>query len=93
MVLCTGLGVGVGMVVKNQVAGVVGALLWIFILEPLLPLIDDWLAKVSIFGAAIVLGGSESEEITSAGALLVLGTWAAAFVVVGLAFERRRDVD
>ena len=91
--LTTALGVGIGMVVKNQVAGVVGALLWIFILEPLLPLIDDWLVKVAILGAAATLGGAASDEISWAGALLVLGLWAGLFVAAGLAFERRRDVD
>jgi ABC-2 type transport system permease protein len=92
-VLCTALGVGVGMLVKNQVAGVVGSLVWLFILEPLIPLIDDWLAKLSILGAAATLGGAESEEVAWAGALLVLALWAAVFIAMGLAFERRRDVD
>ena len=91
--LCTALGVGVGMVVKNQVAGVVGALVWIFILAPATTLIDDWLAKTLILGAAATLGGASSDEISWAGALLVLGLWAAVFVAAGLAFERRRDVD
>jgi ABC-2 type transport system permease protein len=92
-VLCTALGVGVGMVLKNQVAGVVGALVWLFILAPAMTLIDDWLAKVLILGAAATLGGARPDEVTWAGALLVLGLWAAAFVAAGLAFERRRDVD
>jgi ABC-2 type transport system permease protein len=91
--LCTALGVGVGMLVKNQVAGVVGALVWLFILEPLMPLIDDWLAKVSILGAAATLGGADSDEVSWSGALLVLGLWAAAAMAAGLALERRRDVD
>ena len=91
--LATALGVGIGMVVKNQVAGVVGTLVWLFILEPLMPLIDDWLVKVGILGAAATLGGASPDEVTWAGALLVLGLWAAVFVAAGLAFERRRDVD
>jgi hypothetical protein len=91
--LCTALGVGIGMVVKNQVAGVVGTLIWLFILEPLMPLIDDWLVKVGILGAAATLGGASPDEVSWAGALLVLGLWAALFVTAGLAFERRRDVD
>jgi ABC-2 type transport system permease protein len=91
--LATALGVGIGMVVKNQVAGVVGTLVWLFILEPLMPLIDDWLVKVGILGAAATLGGASPDEVSWAGALLVLGLWAALFVTAGLAFERRRDVD
>jgi ABC-2 type transport system ATP-binding protein len=91
--LVTALGVGVGMVVKNQVAGVVGALVWLFILEPLIPLIDDWLVNVSILGAAATLGGASPDEVSWGEALLVLSLWAAVFVAAGLAFERRRDVD
>jgi hypothetical protein len=91
--LATALGVGIGMVVKNQVAGVVGTLVWLFILEPLMPLIDDWLAKVGILGAAATLGGASPDEVSWAGALLVLSLWATAFVAAGLAFERRRDVE
>ena len=92
-VLCTSLGVGIGMVVKNQVAGVVGALVWIVILAPATTLIDDWLVKTLILDAAATLGGARSDEVTWAGALLSLGIWATVFVVAGLAFERRRDVD
>ena len=91
--LCMALGVGVGMVVKNQVAGVVGALVWIVILAPVTTLIDDWLTKTLILGAAATLGGASPEEVSWSGALLALSSWAAAFIVVGLAFERRRDVD
>jgi hypothetical protein len=91
--LVTALGVGVGMVVKNQVAGVVGALVWLFILEPLMPLIEDWLVNLSILGAAATLGGANPDEVSWSEALLVLAGWAALFVAAGLAFERRRDVD
>jgi ABC-2 type transport system permease protein len=92
-ILVTALGVGVGMVVKNQVAGVVGALMWLVILAPAVTLIDDWLVKTLILDAAAALGGSGSDEVTTGGAALVLGIWAAVFVIAGLAFERRRDVD
>ena len=91
--LATAVGVGIGMVVKNQVAGVVGTLLWLLILEPLITLIDDWLIKIGILGAAATLGGASPDEVTWAGALLVLSLWAVLFVLAGLAFERRRDVD
>jgi ABC-2 type transport system permease protein len=91
--LSCALGVGVGVIVKNQVAGVVGALVYLFILEPLLPLIDDVLAKGSILAAASTLGGAESDEMTWLGALVVLGVWAGVAVAVGLFVDARRDVD
>jgi hypothetical protein len=91
-ILCCALGVGV--LVRNHVAGVVGALVWIFSLQPLRPLIDDALEGTSIFGAAAILGGaSGSDDLSWAGALLVLGVWAAVFIVAGLLVDARRDVD
>jgi ABC-2 type transport system permease protein len=91
--LCCALGVGVGVLVRNQVAGVVGTLVWIFILEPLIPLIDDVLTKGSILGAAATLGGASPDEVSWAGALLVLGLWAGVFVAAGLLVDARRDVE
>lgn len=92
-VLCAALGIGIGVLVKNQVAGVVGILLWMFVLEPLVTLIDDWLVKISILGAASTVGGDSSDEISWAGGVLVLGIWAAVFVAIGLFVDARRDVD
>jgi len=91
--LCCALGVGIGVLVRNQVAGVVGALVWLFILEPLMPLIDEALARGSIIGAAGTLGGARSDEVSWAGALLVLCLWAGVLVVAGVLLDRRRDVD
>ena len=91
--MCTALGVGVGVLVRNQVAGVVGTLVWLLILEPLLPLIDDVLVKGSVLGAAAALGGSESDEVSWLGALLVLGIWTGVCMLAGLLVDSRRDVD
>jgi ABC-2 type transport system permease protein len=91
--LCCALGVGIGVLVRNQVAGVVGALVWLFILEPLLPLIDDVLVKGSIIGAAATLGGARPDEVSWTGALLALGVWAGVFVVAGVLVDSRRDVE
>jgi len=92
-VLCAAIGVGIGVVVKNQVAGVVGILLWLFIIDPLLPLIDDWLVKTSIVGASATVGGAEPDEVSWAGGVLVLCIWAAVWVIAGVLVDRRRDVD
>ena len=87
------LGVGIGVLVRNQVAGVVGALVYLFILEPLLPLIADDLVKGSILGAAATLGGASPDEVSWLGALLALGVWTAVAVGAGLFVDARRDVD
>jgi ABC-2 type transport system permease protein len=91
--LCCALGVGLGVLVRNQVAGVVGSLVWLLILEPLLPLIADDLVKGSILGAAATLGGASPDEVSWAGALLVLGIWAGVLVIAGLLVDARRDVE
>jgi ABC-2 type transport system permease protein len=90
--LTTALGVGVGVLVKNQVAGVVGALIWIFILAPLLGLIDEQLPAYTTFAAGAVVGGSDG-DLSWTTSLVVLVAWAAAFFAAGLLLERRRDVD
>jgi ABC-2 type transport system permease protein len=91
-VLTTALGVGVGVLVRNQVAGVVGALIWLFILSPVLGLIDEEIPNYTTLPAAGVAGGSDG-DISWATAVVVLAAWAAAFIIAGLLVERRRDVD
>jgi len=93
--LTTALGVGVGVLVRNQVAGVVGALIWLFILSPLLGLIDESLPSYTTLPAAGVAGGAAApdEDLTWTGAVAVLVVWALVFNVLGLLAERRRDID
>jgi ABC-2 type transport system permease protein len=91
-VLATALGVGVGVLVRNQVAGVVGALIWLFILSPVLGLIDEQLPNYTTLPAAGVAGGG-SGDISWGRAVLVLVAWAVVFFTAGLLVERRRDVD
>jgi ABC-2 type transport system permease protein len=93
-VLTVALGVGVGVLVRNQVAGVVGALIWLFILSPVLGLIDDDLPDYTTLPAAGVVGGSSDAGGMAYGtAVIVLVAWAVAFFAAGLLLERRRDVD
>jgi hypothetical protein len=92
-VLSTALGVGVGVLVKNQVAGVVGSLLWLFILTPALQLIDEDLPNYTTLNAAPAVGHGGNDEITFSSGLIVLAVWAAVFFAAGLLLERRRDVD
>jgi ABC-2 type transport system permease protein len=93
--LCAMLGVGIGILVRNQVAAVVGALVWFFIIEPLLPLIDEGIADYTISGAAGALGGGGQgvEGLGFAAAGLVLVAWTAVFMAAGVLVNRRRDVD
>jgi hypothetical protein len=92
LVLTTALGVGVGVLVKNQVAGVVGSLIWLFILAPVLGLIDEDLPNYTTLPAAGVAGGSDG-DIAFGTAVVVLVAWAVVFFAAALLVERRRDVD
>jgi ABC-2 type transport system permease protein len=91
--LTAALGVGVGVLLRNQVAGVVGALIWLFILSPLLGLIDDNLPNYTTLPAAGVAGGSEGDGLSWGGAVAVLVVWALVFNVLGVIAEKRRDID
>jgi ABC-2 type transport system permease protein len=87
------LGVGVGVLIRNQVAGVVGSLIWLFILSPLLGLIDENLPNYTTLPAAGVAGGTEGDGLSWGGAVAVLVVWALVFNVLGLIAEKRRDID
>jgi ABC-2 type transport system permease protein len=91
-VLTTALGVGVGVLVRNQVAGVVGALIWLFILAQLLSLIDEDLPNYTTLPAAAVAGGADG-DISFTRAVIVLVVWAVVFFAAGLLVDSRRDVD
>jgi hypothetical protein len=91
--LCAALGVGVGTLIRNQVAAVVGLFLWIFVAEPLATVIDDDLTQYTIgvsLGAVGEAGNVESSMLT---AVLVLSAWTAVLFVAGALVDRRRDVD
>ena len=80
--------------VPMLIFGIVGALIWLFILSPVLGLIDDDLPDYTTLPAAGIVGGSTDASGLSYGtAVIVLIAWAVVFVVAGLLLERRRDVD
>jgi ABC-2 type transport system permease protein len=97
--LFAGLGVGLGALVRNQVGAVIGALGWVFIVEPLIaviPGISDAVQKYGLNGAGNALSGttfdgSESVLGQVPGGLLLLA-YTVIFVVAGTLVLRRRDV-
>ena len=95
--LFAAIGVGLGALVRNQVGAIIGALGWIFLVEPLLTIIpgfDDVIAKWFPSGAANAAAGTASSDDTlgQLPAGLVLAGYAAAFVAAGIVMIRRRDV-
>jgi hypothetical protein len=92
-VMCAVLGVGVGTLVRNQVAAVVGLLVWIFVGEPLVPLIDEDLSNYTIGTAAAALGQGGNGDVSMLTATLALAGWMVVLGLAGALVDRRRDVE
>lgn len=98
--LFAAVGVGLGALVRNQVGAVVGALGWVFVLEPLIgiiPGIDDAVQKYGFNGvgnglSAATFNGGQDTTLGQVPAGLLLAAYAVILVVVGTMVLRRRDV-
>jgi ABC-2 type transport system permease protein len=92
--LSAAIGVGVGLIVRNQVAGVVGMLVWLFVIEPLFSLVDEDVVDYMIGSASASAAGGPAEDSLSWGpGLAALAAWAVVLVAAGLLVDRRRDVE
>ena len=92
IVLSTMLGVGAGSLVGSQVPAVIGALVWLFILEPLSGLLGG-VSKFAIGQTATAIGGDTGGDVLPwAAAFLVMLAWTAAFVLAAALVDRRRDI-
>lgn len=93
VVLYALIGVAFGVLVRNQVAAVVGVLVYLFVVEPLLGLLGDDVARFLLLNAGAAVGSQSGDELLSFGAgLAVLLAWAAVLLVAGVLVDRRRDV-
>jgi hypothetical protein len=91
--LSAALGVGIGTLVRNQVAAVVGFVVYLFIAEPLVSLLSDTASKYSLGQVQTAVAGSQGGELLPWGlALLVLVGWAAVAVTGGAVADSGRDV-
>jgi ABC-2 type transport system permease protein len=93
VVLAAAIGVGVGTLVRNQVAAVVGTLVWLSILEPLVGVIDDSWSKYTLGDTLNRVGLGGNDDMSLAASILVLVAWALVWCVVGALVDRRRDVE
>jgi hypothetical protein len=92
-VLCTILGVAAGALVRNQVVGVVGALILMFVVTPLLNAISEKVLVYTPFGAGALLAGDpHTATLSQGGAALVLVAWTAAVLAAAVLAERWRDL-
>ena len=91
--LSAAIGVAIGAIVRNQVAAVVGILIYLFVLEPVIGLVSNDVAAFTIGGAQSTLGGAPIEGALDAlPAGLVLAAWALVLGLGGAELEERRDV-
>jgi ABC-2 type transport system permease protein len=87
------MGVAVGALVRNQVAGVVGALILAFVVSPLIAVIDETAAEFTPFGAAFALAGDpQAGTLSWGGDALLLVVWTVPLMVAAIIAERRRDL-
>lgn len=85
------IGVGVGALIGNQVATLVGILAWMFLVESVSEGFVPGAAKLMPGGAGLSLAGNEDKLSLAVAALLLLG-YAAAAAATGWFATLRRDV-
>jgi ABC-2 type transport system permease protein len=97
--LLAAVGVGAGAVIRNQVGALVGALSWLFVIEPLLtaiPTVGDAIERYGLGGLIDGLDGFSGEGGTDVlgqlPAALVLAGYVALAAALGAVLLRRRDV-
>src|SRR5262249_58897921 len=88
------LGVGIGMVVRNQVGAIIGLLAWGFVAENLL---FAFVPSVGRFGPAhasdALIGLTTKHLLPAAAGGAVLLAWTIAFALAAFALVARRDVN
>jgi ABC-type transport system involved in multi-copper enzyme maturation permease subunit len=93
--LCGLVGVGVGALVRNQVAALVGTLVWVLVVEGLLvsllntPTLGKWLPSAAATAAITSPGGAHLSRL---GGTLLLAAYGLAFALVGTRLVVRRDI-
>jgi ABC-2 type transport system permease protein len=95
--LYAAIGVGLGALLRNQVGAIIGALGWIFLVEPLLTIIpgfDDVITRWFPTGAANAAAGTATndEALDQVPAALLLALYTVLFIAAGIVMMRRRDV-
>jgi ABC-2 type transport system permease protein len=87
------MGVTVGTLARNQVAGVVGTLILAFVVSPLIATIDETAVEFTPFGAAFALAGDPQAGTLSWGEdALLLVAWTLPLMIAAILAERRRDL-
>jgi ABC-2 type transport system permease protein len=87
-----GLGVGLGSIVRNQVAAVIGLLAWALVVDSLLFGLAPSVGKFMPSASANALLGLDDPDLLAPGAgAAMLVAWVAALAAAGIALTRRSD--
>ena len=88
------IGVGLGAIVRSQVGGIIGLLVWGFVIENLL---FGFVPSVGRFGPVhagdAFIGLTDNHLLSAAGGGAVLVVWTAVLALAGAAIAARRDVN
>ena len=91
--LAGAVGVAIGAIVRNQIAAVVGILVYLFVVEPLIGLIPGRVAEFTIGSAQAGLEGAGfADTLDPLPAGLVFAVWALVLGLIAAELEARRDV-
>jgi ABC-type transport system involved in multi-copper enzyme maturation permease subunit len=92
--LWAGIGVGLGSIMRNQVASIVGLLAWVFLVDNLLfglaPSVGRYTPSMALNA---LLGRTDADLVSPGAGAALLVVWAAALVLAGIALTARRDVN
>lgn len=90
------LGVAIGTLVRNQIAAVLGVVVWVAFIEALLvgflPIVGKWLPSGALQGVLQTTGLGGAEYLPVWGGALVLIAWTALFGTLAALTTQRRDV-
>ena len=99
LVLYAILGVAIGALITNQVAAVVIALVWIFVVEALLTVFVDWIGKWlpggalnSILQATNTSGFGGTDALSVPAAALLLISYAVILAIAAVVMTNRKDI-
>jgi ABC-2 type transport system permease protein len=91
--LATMLGVSIGVLVANQVAAVVGTLVWLFVIEPLISVASRTAGEYTFGQSLSAIGGNTGRHLLGFGAACAVSVaWTAVLLAVAVAVDRRRDI-
>jgi ABC-2 type transport system permease protein len=91
-VLWAAIGVGVGLVVKHQVAAAVGTLIWLFAGENIVGAVVPGLARYLPVHAAYAVFLGEAGMLSPTAGGIALAAWTAVALGAGAVVMQRRDI-